>query len=281
MISDPISAARALLVQCAQDTFTAAPADVAPPLDARIAGDWELAGHLIANDCVFRKGLSQLGQDVCYGFIARNRADPTQYSAVVRGTGDLWEWVEDAEFLPATHPTAGHVEGGFWGVYRTMRYVAIGAAPIAAPVGIASAVGANRVFVVGHSLGAALASYLTFDLAALVDPMRLEATILASPQPGDLEFAEAFEKRVLRYQVINRVVDAVPHVPFGPDYTHLFRCKWLWPWEEQVRVRTGVFCQHHVSTYAAALHYASLLASKILPIDAENVACIKAVNGSN
>jgi triacylglycerol lipase len=268
-------AERALLIEYAQDAFELNPRELAPPLDPRALDEWELVGHLVAVDCAFRKGLPALGDNACYGYVARSRVDADQYVAVIRGTGSLVEWVEDAEFAPTPHPVAGRVESGFWGVYRSMRFVPLVGDPVAAADGVAAAIGAGRVVVTGHSLGAALATYLTFDLAAALGE-RLEATILASPHPGDAAFAAAFDARVLSYQLINRVVDAVPHIPFGPDYAHLPKVVWRWPKDEDVKVKLGLFCQHHVVVYALTLCKKAVLLKTVAPIDFDNAACVKA-----
>jgi Lipase (class 3) len=273
MISDPVSAQRAIWVACAQDAFSAAPTDLAPAIDLRMAAAWILLGHFVALDESRRR--AALGVPVCYGFLAQNKTDPMQYVAVIRGTGDTPEWMADADFPPTTHPVAGKVEAGFWGIYASMLYVPLVGTPSPVAEGIAAEIGPQgTVVIAGHSLGSPLSAYTAFDLAGIIGD-RIEVTMLASPQPGDSTFGHAFAARVKRYKVTNRVVDIVPHVPFGLDYAALPDAVWTWPKDEQVRVKFGPFCNHHVEVYAAILHRASVGPLDVIPIDLDNLACIK------
>jgi hypothetical protein len=209
-----------------------------PPPDTRIAAEgWKLVAYIVARDALFQSGKSVIGgTEAYYGFLAQSATDLSSFVAVVRGTNGMLEWVEDAEFMPMTHPglAGATVEQGFWGIYASMRLIdpngrQIGASAAdgkvsAAANGIASAVGAGMLTVIGHSLGSALSTYLAFDLA---DPARLgarvSACLFASPQTGDGAFVMAFDKAVADYRVFNYVLDVVPRVPMGPGYATLPR----------------------------------------------------------
>src|SRR5208282_4209401 len=110
---------------------------------------------------------------VCYGTVIRR--SNTEVAVSVRGTDGFVEWVEDGQFLlihyNPPNPLAGGdpvplVEQGFWGIYGTLQL----ADPAGALLGsLASALPAlvkptDQVVVAGHSLGSALATYLTIDL---------------------------------------------------------------------------------------------------------------------
>jgi triacylglycerol lipase len=276
MISDPAAAALGLMVSSAADMYASDPTDLAPALDVRLARDWELLGHLTARDAVFRKGPMGLGFTVFYGFLARSIQDPGRHVAVIRGTGNLVEWFEDAIFISKPHPIAGHVESGFADVYDSMQYAHLGAVPGSLVSGIATAVGSGLLTVVGHSLGSALATYLTFDLAYVLTD-RADGCFLASPHAGDSVFAAAFDAKVKQYKLINRVLDAVPHVPIGLGYEHPVRVRWVWPHEEQVRVKSGIGCGHHVLVYSAVLDKDSAWDSPS-PLDKPMAACVIGVN---
>src|ERR1700685_1879392 len=109
-----------------------------------------------------------LGDVVTFGFLAISATK--ELVAAIRGTDTILEWLHDASYLmvPSPIPGAhGYTEDGFTAVYKSLR---IGAAngTLAARDSIKSyldtAVG-TCVTVCGHSLGGALATYLTLDVA--------------------------------------------------------------------------------------------------------------------
>ena len=230
----------ALLVQYAMDMATRAGLGVlTPPADPRLAPQWQLCGYLTALDHI-----AFSDQEVCYGFLVRE-ADTTHYAAVIRGTHGTLEWLMDAEFVPTRHPVAGCVESGFWSAYETLTYRPVGGIAGTVTAALVSAIRDGTLTVVGHSLGAAIATYLTFDMAGLLRE-RLSARLFASPQPGDAAFCKAFDARVLDYQVYDYASDIVPRVPAGPDYTFLAKRTIL---PHNPRIRGSVDCWHAITTY--------------------------------
>ena len=114
-----------------------------------------------------------------------------------RGTDGLVEWLIDAKFLLVTHPAYAdtQVEQGFWSVYQTMSLAdpATGTTTHAnAAEGIAVTVGVGAVTVTGHSLGSALATYLTLDVAVGLGE-RATACLFASPRAGDAAWVGLFD----------------------------------------------------------------------------------------
>ncbi len=274
MLTDSAAARLALLVVYAMDQFHADPTNLTPAEDPRVAQDgWKIAGYLTASDALlFPQKAIDFGDDVCYGFLAQSISDPTCFAVAIRGTGDLLEWIEDAEFLPARHPEAGTVESGFWSIYESLTYRSGDNPPVRAVQGIAAAVGGGRVTVLGHSLGAPLATYLSFDLgsSALLGD-RVSAALFASPRPGNDQFVRAFDARVPNYQLWNYELDVVPHVPRGSDYADLPRVNWIGIGYSQAAISFSIACHHRLLSYCAMLDY-TLLDWSALP---EAKDCIK------
>jgi triacylglycerol lipase len=73
--------------------------------------------------------------------------------------------------------------------------------------------GADTVTVCGHSLGSAIATYLSFDVAKLLGA-RASACLFASPRTGGQIWTAAYAAQVSTYRLVNYVLDVVPYVPF-------------------------------------------------------------------
>ena len=274
-----------LLVMYTFDMYDKHKGTLTPPVDARLAADWNVTGYLTGNDAILRQAGGKLvpGGEVCYGLVAASKADPKQHIVVIRGTDGIVEWIEDATFAPTAHPVAGRVEQGFWGIYMSMKIQPVEGAEQSLLPGIqALTAGASSVTVVGHSLGSSLATYLAFDLA---DPKvlgaRTSALLFASPHPGNDAFCNAFDARLKsaagqsQYRLYNYFLDAVPRVPFGPDYAHLPGVTDLRPSDANARIRFDLGCNHHVGDYCAMLDYE--LTMPIINADVGNCCenCIK------
>jgi pimeloyl-ACP methyl ester carboxylesterase len=225
-----------------------------------------------------------------YGFLARSKANAHQCVAVIRGTDNLLEWLEDAQGLPVPHaPSNGHVEMGFSSIYGTMTYREysggrFGGASIRASKGIAAALPDGKLTVVGHSLGSALATYLALDLAT-IEKMgdRVTTSMFASPHTGDVPFVDYFDQNVATYTLYNYSRDFVPTVPFALGYATLPRAIKFTPDDAQAAIRYNpllplephnVACQHHAICYAAMLDFHAADWKALPPIDRDCVACI-------
>lgn len=264
-----------LLVLYAADMHASNMESIAPAADIRLSPAWRVVGYITGDDCLFRRGQSvAYGQTVYYGYLAQSIADPTSYAVAVRGTDGIVEWVEDAEFFPVSHPVAGTVEVGFYRLYMSMQYTPIGGIPVPSAKGIAAAVNGGSVKVIGHSLGSALATYLTFDLATEIGT-RVSGAFFASPQTGNETFVKAFDGAVHTYDVFNYCLDVVPHVPLGPDYETLPRATWLGIEEIEAKIKFDLACHHHAICYASMLDYAIMDWQKVSTIDQPCVACIR------
>jgi triacylglycerol lipase len=79
--------------------------------------------------------------------------------------------------------------------------------------GIANIAGDGHVTVAGQSLGSALATYLSLEIAKHPGP-RISACLFASPRTGDAAWAALYDDIVGDCRLFNYVLDVVPFVLF-------------------------------------------------------------------
>lgn len=284
-IADSQSVSFGLLAMYAEDMYSAAVGSLNPPADPRIAAaGWTVVCYLTAQDALIpAKGAPRriLRVDptnrVFFGFLAQNKADPTYYVAAIRGTEGLVEWVIDAEFIVVPHPrhAGAQVEQGFWNVYQTMS-LADPASGVTthqnAAEGVEKLVGMNKVIVTGHSLGSALATYFTEDLAERLGS-RVSACLFASPRTGDASWVNVFNTSVKDYRLFNYILDIVTHVP-TLGYATLPNTTVIQPSTAQAGIRLDIFCNHHVICYCAMIDYQQTKSAPTTPQDASCASCI-------
>jgi hypothetical protein len=276
MIPDPKADARlGWPVLLAFDTHAAAPTLLEPPPDPRLAPDWTLRGYVTGFDAIFRtEAALEMGERVCYGLLLEAVAQPGEFVVAIRGTNGLLEWIDDGIVEPIIHPLGGTVEAGFWAIFMSMSFRTPGGKDVPLAGGIAHAVGEGTVTVAGHSLGAALATFLTLDLAERPG-LRVRGRFFASPRPGNGAFADVFDRTVADYCVYNYLLDAVPHTPFGLGYEPLHKLVEIRPSEAQARIGFSVACFHHLVCYLAELDFAFKDWHAMAAIDQPCAACIK------
>lgn len=184
---------------------------------------WTALAQLRCDDQIISKS-----DNVYYGLVLRchTASDPFavgDYLVAVRGTMNQQEWANDAlAVLPRPAPSGfGQVGTGFWDIYDSMTLNDLGGgnerSPVAGAIAAMVKAAPGRVLVVGHSLGAALATYLTADLqAALGDGAPpLEPYFFASPKTGTADYVNYYQRTVSAYTLVNYAIDLVPMVP--PD----------------------------------------------------------------
>ena len=168
------------------------------------------------------------------------------------------------------------VEQGFWNIYQTMSL----ADPTTgltthqnAAEGVAQLVGISTLVVVGHSLGSALATYFTDDLADRLGS-RVSACLFASPRTGDSAWASLFAATVKDYRLFNYTLDIVTHVP-TLGYATLPNATVIQPSIGAGRGALGhVLCDHHVICYWAMIDYKDTMAAPTTAQDASCKSCI-------
>lgn len=276
MISEPVAAKYALLAMYAEDMFSGQGISLGPAIDPRCADEWTLTGHLVANNALFGAQKIQLGSATYYGFVAVNKIDPTKVVAVVRGTEATVEWLENVEGLLIDRPHVGWVEQGFDSIYGSMTYVPLNNAPVpatamSAAAAIAGTLSAGMtVTVIGHSLGAALASYLMLDLATVPNrSYRVKGSLFACPRAGSGDFVKRVDDAVDAYRVYNYMRDLVPHVPpslpLPINFESFPQTIWIKAADAQAVVKNDFACNHHAYCYAAMLDFASVNATPDTP----------------
>ena len=193
-----------------------------------------------------------IGETVTYGFLGVSTAG--ELIASVRGTDTIMEWIHDAEFLLVANPIRGGkgmTEDGFTAIYRSLR---VGrdsnSATAVQSIGNYLQSGrAQKVTVTGHSLGGALATLLTLDVALNTKCNAPVAYSFASPRTGDPDFASCFNQAVAtNYRVHNRC-DLVPNLPpiLPIPYEHVnLTCELVPPKDA---LQATIACEHHLGDY--------------------------------
>jgi triacylglycerol lipase len=266
IIHDPGAAQLALLCGDAEAMFPAStPQILDPPLAMRAMPAWDLIGHFVAADALLGAQALGLGQTVYYGFLAQSRVIPSNYAAVIRGTEDAAEWAINLEGFLVPRVPVGMVEQGFYSIYRSMRYFKSGftVSGMLAAQAIANLIPDGGLLTIcGHSLGAAIAIYLTTDTARIPNrQFSLAGAFFASPKPGDGKFAADVNSVVGadHYRVYNATDDLVPHQPplFFED---LPQTTYITPLTSQAIIARNPICAHRATSYAARLDYSTVTA---------------------
>jgi triacylglycerol lipase len=254
----------AALIMYAWDMCDAGLHNLKPVPDARIAADgWRITGFITGSDDVVKAGdgirtqvlraSSDENDRVCYGFLAQNQDG--MYAAVIRGTDGAEEWADDFDFLlrlPKA-PLQGMVESGFYEIFDSMNYQPVdGSPPTRLANGISQVVGSAPVIVLGHSLGAAISTYLVAELADRPGAPNASACLFASPKPGNAEFASYFASKVKDYVVYNFESDVVPATP-PLGYSAVPNCTVIKQSDSKATIGADKKCCHHLISYIALL----------------------------
>ncbi len=98
-ITNTAAAAYGLLAMYAIDMFRVGGSLTPAPAPGLTAAGWRITAYITGKDILLIKGpLRLLDRLVYYGFLAQR--NPGEFVAVIRGTDDFVEWVEDGEFIP-------------------------------------------------------------------------------------------------------------------------------------------------------------------------------------
>lgn len=151
---------------------------------------------------------SLIAQEERFGFVALNLTTQNVF-VVFRGTQTSMDWLANLSFPQVPHAW-GMVEKGFSGLYQQCTVSVLTA--------VKRVPGNPKVFVTGHSLGSALATLATADLA--INGIAAAMYNFASPRVGDSVFAGKFNSNgqvAARWRIVN-TEDIVTTVPLAtPD----------------------------------------------------------------
>jgi hypothetical protein len=210
------------------------------------------------------------GDVVTFGFLAVSSAK--ELVAIIRGTDTILEWLHDASFLMVPTPIAGAhgtTEDGFTAIYKSLRIGPANGTQSAKDSikGYLDNDSATSVTVCGHSLGGALATYLTLDVGLNTSCHAPTAYTYASPRAGDHTFAGSYNAAILSsYRIENRQ-DLVPKLPpiLPLPYEHVNTKYELNPPANQIN--PTIPCMHHLTTYLWLM--SQLTGASTFPLDAD------------
>ena len=271
------AATYAPLIMYAWDMCDRSLHQIPPTVDPRIATKgWTITGFLSAGDDIVKAGTTirstvmGAGGLVCYGYVATRNGEMV---VVIRGTDGAEEWADDFDFLMQRHSNAhvpGLVDQGFFSIYATLQFHPVGTPNAGQPAvpALKAAVGTNQVRVLGHSLGAAIATYLTLDLN--LAGCSASACLFASPRTGNQDFVDYFENKVSNYDLFNYERDLVPEIPkfdilHCSIYEPLRQAKIISVSGSAATVNDDRKCNHHLICYTALLDPATYQAEMANP----------------
>lgn len=135
---------------------------------------------------------------------------------VFRGTDALEDWITNGNIIkllarPIGYPDC-HIHLGFYDALRDVLN------KIFPPIDWKEW---NNIYIVGHSLGGALAALLAFWLIGSRHQSKVQIITFGAPRCGDSAWAKiiahAYDGRFIR---VVRAGDLVPHIPSGMFWTH-------------------------------------------------------------
>ncbi len=214
-----------VFVQFAYEMFDEGGLQPAPAQGISDTG-YDLVYYLDATDSLFPDFRAKKR---FYGYLAVAKDNPGNLVLAIRGTRGPQEWLLDflavpVPFTPA--PKKGMVALGFLSIFNSFEFVDLIGRTTTLSGAITQLNNANPIetlTVVGHSLGSALATLATAELAFLnVAGIKDKLTLypFASPRVGLLNFASAFNRAVTSCVRIWNVLDIVPQMPPFP-YFHV------------------------------------------------------------
>ena len=242
-----VAAQKAQLIQYVYDMYAKAPNSLTPAVDPRIAqSGYRFVNYLIAKDFQDEK---------FYGYLAASVASPGDLVLAIRGTQTAQEWLLNFNALPLPYLGKGFVPAGFRSIAETFRLSDALGTDAGTVTDALNAYNAGTpitsITVLGHSLGGALATLATAQIAFTGTPngAALSMWTYASPTVAFPDFAGAFNNAVPASYRIWNSLDIVPQVPPFP-YVHVGQNEELKQTPAQIQqLLVTPPCEHHLTTY--------------------------------
>jgi triacylglycerol lipase len=134
----------------------------------------------------------------------------------LRGSHTLYEWTKDFQIRQVPFSTRGNsgcVHQGFYDFYLYLREQV--------EEEILQKPSEKRLTVIGYSLGGAIASMLSIDLASVYPDSSMRLITFASPKTGNAEFVKHLKQLVPNSIGIVNPRDRVPLQPIFPRYQQI------------------------------------------------------------
>ncbi len=196
------------------------------------------------------------------GYVASDREGGIL--VVFRGTSTLEEWLQDVDakqvkFTKYVHH-AGNTEEGFTNLYTTLRM-----SPSTHSKRLVDYLvdfGNPNITITGHSLGGALTSLLASELSVKWSQynkttLNLKAVTFASPCPGDKEFAEEYNSRILNTDRIVVNQDLIPKALESTVVSEIegsfYHVGNKYTLDLTGKAKNNPLCAHHLTTYLVLL----------------------------
>jgi triacylglycerol lipase len=283
--------------------------DTDPPGDLRFGAEWTfvdwlrttVAANLIGD---IEHVLFGSNNTTYFGALFQSSTDQNQYLVSLRGTESGPEWIQNFDAMPdflhgfkqrianklieksgkaMKHSSGGYVSSGFYGVYDALT---LGRSsilnPPAACKGIVDAItqlqtkhgstlASAHLTITGHSLGAAVSTYLAYDLATQGGMPHLDVYLFASPMAGD----DTFTKSMSRLGAVNWLSivyerDIVPMVP--PGYAPLIDTVTILT-EGSTAIGKQLVASAQIDNSPGGNHHVICYAAMLSPTVARTIAC--------
>jgi triacylglycerol lipase len=164
-----------------------------------------ISGFIVADLRGIRRPGGKQEEAVPMGFIARRK---DCLYLIFRGTITDQEWIQDLRMrlVPYLLPNFGKVHDGFLQTYELFHDAIREAVDITEP--------GSKLFIAGHSLGAAMATLALPDIGARMKRKNITLYTFGSPRIGDNAFVTAFNSRYAEKSFrISNSADMVGLVP--------------------------------------------------------------------
>jgi hypothetical protein len=130
-----------------------------------------------------------------------------------RGSVNIYNWIDDIQIskISPYNDSTISVGKGFYKAYNYIKPELINNLPI-----LSNKYNTNKILIVGHSLGGAMCTLMTYDIITLFPQYSMSYSItFGSPRVGNSIFAESFNKyaSTFTHYRITHYYDIVPHVP--------------------------------------------------------------------